>query len=53
MKKIFVIIGLAAGTLLMSCSASVKTPVAKAGVKVGSIQQVHPVDEYQDKILVG
>ena len=38
MKKLIVIIGLVAGTLLMSCSAKVATPVGGAGVKVGSDQ---------------
>jgi hypothetical protein len=42
MKKLFVIISLAAGTLLMSCSASVHTRKHRAGVSVGSIEKVEP-----------
>ena len=46
MKKLFVIIGLAAGTLLMSCSASVHTKKHAAGVSVGSIEKVQPADQH-------
>jgi hypothetical protein len=44
MKKLILITGIIAGTLLMSCRATVKTPKTTTDVKVGSsIQQVHPV----------
>ena len=42
MKKLFVIVGLASMTLLMSCAASVRTPKTSTTIKVGSIEQVHP-----------
>lgn len=40
MKKLFVIISLAAGSLLLSCTASVHTKKHGAGVSVGSIEKV-------------
>jgi hypothetical protein len=43
MKKLFVILSIAAGSLLASCSASVHTKKHGAGVNVGSIEKVKPV----------
>jgi hypothetical protein len=42
MKKLFVILSVAAGSLLVSCSASVHTKKHGAGVNVGSIEKVQP-----------
>jgi hypothetical protein len=44
MKKLFVILSIAAGSLLVSCSASVHTKKHGAGVSVGSIEKVQPVE---------
>ena len=41
MKKLLIIIGLAAGSMLVSCSASVHTKKHAAGVSVGSIEKIH------------
>jgi hypothetical protein len=41
MKKLLVIIALAAGTVLTSCSASMHTKKHGAGVSVGSIEKIH------------
>jgi len=40
MKKLVLILGLAAGTMFSSCSLFVRTPVASGGGSVGSIQPV-------------
>ena len=43
MKKLFVILSIAAGSLLVSCSASVRTKKGHgADVNVGSIENVQP-----------
>jgi len=43
MKKLFVILSIAAGSLLVSCTASIHTKKHGAGVTVGSIEKVQPV----------
>ena len=43
MKKLFVILSIGAGSLLVSCSASVHTKKHGAGVSVGSIEKVQHV----------
>jgi hypothetical protein len=40
MKKLFMISALAAATILMSCSASVRTKKHGASINVGSIEKV-------------